>query len=105
MTDNEIAFVVSPALHQVPTRFTPTPAAAKRLLEFFTTQINNDHAHKAYLNATRRFAAWCDAPGIAQLADVHAFRVAAFLNELQGKVSPPTMKQKPGRAACYSTGL
>jgi hypothetical protein len=40
--------------------FTPTPKAAKRVLEFFTGQINNDHTRKAYLNATRRFAAWCD---------------------------------------------
>jgi hypothetical protein len=37
--------------------FTPTPKA-KRVLEFFTAQINNDHTRKAYLNATRRFAEW-----------------------------------------------
>lgn len=41
--------------------FTPTPKAAKRVLEFFTTQINNDHTRKAYLNATRRSAQWCEA--------------------------------------------
>jgi hypothetical protein len=28
--------------------------AAKRVLEFFTAQINNDHTRKAYLNATQR---------------------------------------------------
>ena len=27
------------------------------ILEFFTAQINNDHTRKAYMNATRRFAA------------------------------------------------
>src|SRR5947209_8074542 len=43
------------------TLFTPPPKAAKRVLEFFTAQINNDHTRKAYLNATRRFAEWCDA--------------------------------------------
>ena len=40
--------------------FTPTPKAAKRVLEFFTAQVNNDHTRKAYLNATKRFAGWCE---------------------------------------------
>jgi hypothetical protein len=44
--------------------FAPTPKAAKRILEFFTTQINNDHTRKAYMNAARRFAQWCEARGI-----------------------------------------
>jgi hypothetical protein len=53
-----------------PALFTPTPKAAKRVLEFFTAQINNDYTRKAYLNATRRFAEWCDGRGIAhQLRD------------------------------------
>ena len=37
--------------------FTPTPQAARRMLEFFTAQINNPHTRRAYLNAARRFAA------------------------------------------------
>jgi hypothetical protein len=28
----------------------------KRCVEFFTTQISNDHTRKAYLNAMRRFS-------------------------------------------------
>ena len=62
-------------------------------MEFFTAQINNDHTRKAYLNATRRFAEWCDTHGIAQLADVQAFHVAAFVKAMQGQFSPPTVKQ------------
>jgi hypothetical protein len=73
--------------------FTPTQKVAKRVPEFFTAQINNDHTRKAYLNATRRFAEWCDARGIGQLADVQAFHVGAFVKELQGEFSPPTVKQ------------
>lgn len=73
--------------------FTPTPKAAKRVLEFFSAQINNDHTRKAYLHATRRFAAWCEAKGIRQLADVQAFHVAAFVKELQGQLAAPTVKQ------------
>jgi site-specific recombinase XerD len=83
----------TPALHQPAPLFTPTPQAATRVLEFFTAQINNDHTRKAYLNATRRFAEWCAARGLAELAGVQAFHVAAFIKDLQGHFSPPTVKQ------------
>ena len=73
--------------------FAPTPKAAQRVLEFFTAQINNDHTRRAYLNATRRFAAWCDTHGLTELAAVQPFHVAAFIKELQGQFSPPTVKQ------------
>ena len=39
----------------------PTPKAARRVMELFSAQINNDHARKPYLNATRRRAEWCEA--------------------------------------------
>ena len=40
-------------------------------LEFFTAQINNDHTHKACLNATRRFTDWCDEKGtVGQLVSI-----------------------------------
>jgi site-specific recombinase XerD len=73
--------------------FAPTPKAARRVIEFFATQINNDHTRKAYLNAARRFSAWCDGRGLRQLADVQPIHVAAFIKELQGEFSPPTVKQ------------
>jgi site-specific recombinase XerD len=88
----EIILAPRPELQPAPL-FTPTPKAAKRVLEFFTAQINNDHTRKAYLNATRRFAEWCDGRGIAQLADIEAFHVAAFVKNLQRELSPPTIKQ------------
>ena len=77
----------------MPSLFAPTPKAARRVVEFFTAQINNDHTRKAYLNATRRFSAWCEERGIHQLVDVQPFHVAAFLKELQGEASAPTVKQ------------
>jgi hypothetical protein len=56
-------------------RVAPTPKAAKRVVEFFTAQVNNDHTRKAYLNAARRFAAWCEEHGpprgIAASQDPH----------------------------------
>jgi hypothetical protein len=53
--------------------FTPTPKAAKRVLEFFTAQIDNDNARKAYLNATRR-ACGEGRCGMQVLAAARAFR-------------------------------
>jgi site-specific recombinase XerD len=88
------ALIIAPAPELLaPPLFTPTPKAAKRVLEFFTAQVNNDHTRKAYLNATRRFAAWCEAHGLHELAAVQPFHVAAFIKELEGQFTPPTVKQ------------
>lgn len=83
--------LVPAALRPAPL-FAPTEKAARRVLEFFTAQINNDHTRKAYLNATRRFARWCEEKGIQELSAVQPFHIAAFLKELQGQVAPPTVK-------------
>jgi site-specific recombinase XerD len=86
--------VSAPAPAVLPAQlFAPTEKAAKRVLEFFTAQINNDHTRAAYLNATKRFAAWCERDGIRELVDVEPIHGAAFVKELQGGFSPPTVKQ------------
>ena len=88
------ALIIAPAPALLPAPlFASTPTAAQRFVEFFTAQINNDHTRRAYLNATRRFAGWCDGHGLAQLAMVQPFHVAAFVKELQGHLAPPTVKQ------------
>ena len=67
----DLAISLDPAV--LPAKlFAPTEKAAKRVIEFFTAQINNDHTRKAYLNATRRFAAWCEPHGMHELVDVRA---------------------------------
>lgn len=94
--ENKLALVpvASPSAEILPTSlFAPTPKAAERAAEFFTAQINNPHTRKAYLNATRRFAAWCAGKGIDQLAAVRPIHVAAFLEELRAEVAAPTVKQ------------
>src|ERR1700724_2943625 len=88
----EIILAPTPDLQPSPF-FTPTPKAAKRVLEFFTGQINNDHTRRAYMNATRCFAAWCASKAINELAAVQPFHVAHFIKDLQAEVSPPTVKQ------------
>ena len=41
---------IAPSTEQQPAAlFTPTPQAARRMLEFFTAQINNPHTRRAYL--------------------------------------------------------
>jgi site-specific recombinase XerD len=88
------ALILSPAPGLLPARlFAPTPKAARRVVEFFTAQINNDHTRKAYLNATRRFAAWCEANGLHELSEVHPFHVATLIKELRRDFSAPTVKQ------------
>jgi site-specific recombinase XerD len=88
------AVIIVPAPELLaPQLFTPTPKAAKRVLEFFTAQVNNGHTRKAYLNATRRFAAWCETHGLHELAAVQPFHVAAFVKELESQFTPPTVKQ------------
>lgn len=86
--------IFSPAPSLIPAAlYAPTPQAAQRVLEFFTAQINNDHTRKAYLNAARRFAGWCATRSLHQLDQVQAFHVAAFVKDLQGQFTPPTVKQ------------
>jgi site-specific recombinase XerD len=89
---NQLIITPTPDLLRVPL-FAPTPRAAQRFVEFFTAQINNDHTRKAYLNATRRFAAWCQAHALGDLAQVQPFHVAAFVKDLQAQFTPPTVKQ------------
>ena len=85
---------VIPASALIPAAlFAPTPKAAKRTVEFFTAQINNDHTRRAYLTATRRFSEWCETHGLTELSAVQPFHVAAFVKQLQGELSAPTVKQ------------
>ena len=91
-TRTEIVLSPAPELAPAPI-FAPNPKAARRTLEFFTAQINNDHTRKAYMNAARRFAQWCDEKGLHQLTDVQAFHVAAYVKHLQGEFSAPSVKQ------------
>ena len=97
--------ILAPSPDLQPAFFTPTPKAAKRVLEFFTAQISNDHTRRAYANAARRFADWCGATGIHELSQVQPFHVAAFIKDLQDELSPPTVKQHLAALRMLSTGL
>ncbi len=88
------AVILSPASDLSPAPlYAPTPKAKRRVAEFFTTQINSDHTRKAYLNASRRFAAWCEEYGIQELSSVEPIHIAAFVKALEKDFSAPTVKQ------------
>ncbi|HWR53970.1 MAG TPA: tyrosine-type recombinase/integrase [Bryobacteraceae bacterium] len=76
----------------LPALFAPDPATAKRVFEFFTANIRNPHTRRAYAKAAGSFAVWCEARGLDQLRDVQPIHVAAYVEELQGRVSAPTVK-------------
>ena len=59
MSETHQQLIVAPAAGLIPARpFAPTPKAAKRVLEFFTAQINNDHTRRLDRSVTggRTFA-------------------------------------------------
>src|SRR5262245_54156967 len=66
--------------------------AARRFVEFFTANIRNTNTRLAYARAVGRFLAWCDARGL-RLEDLEPMLVAAYIEELQGHLAPPTVKQ------------
>jgi hypothetical protein len=94
------ALIIAPSSAlQAPTLFTPTPKAAQRVLEFFTAQINNDHTRRAYLNATRRFAASCDVHGLHELTAVRAVPHRVLRQGTTRHVHAAHGEAAPGRTA------
>lgn len=80
-------------LASLPALFTTTPAAADRTLEFFTANIRNPNTRRAYARAVAAFAAWCDGHGLQQLTALRPVHVAAYVEQLQGRLSAPSVKQ------------
>jgi len=66
--------------------------ATRRFLEFFTANIRNKNTRLAYARAVAQFLTWCDRRGL-QLTDIEPMVVAAYVEQLQGHRSAPTVKQ------------
>ncbi len=73
----------------MPALFAPTPAAAKRTLEFFAANIRNPNTRKAYARAVDGFAAWCALHGLRDLAAIEPVHVAAYIEQLQRRLLWP----------------
>ena len=68
--------------------------ARERFLEFFAARIRNRHTRRAYAIAAREFLAWCEAAGVASIAEVKPLHVAAYVEQLGRERSAPTVKQR-----------
>ena len=66
--------------------------AGRRFVEFFTANIRNPNTRKAYYRATTEFFDWCDQARLG-LLDIEPVHVAAWVESLSHKFSPPTVKQ------------
>ena len=82
----------SQAIGQLPALFTPTPAVARRTLEFFTANIRNPNTRKAYARAVGEFAAWCEQTGLQGLGAIEPVHVAAYVEQLQKRLAAPSVK-------------
>ena len=68
-------------------------SAAWRFLEFFTVNIRNPNTRAAYTRAAGMFLRWCEDRAIAELRLIQPFHVAGYIEELQVRMSAPTVKQ------------
>ena len=68
------------------------PAAADRVVKFFTDQIHNANTRAAYGKAVTRFFGWCDERGL-ELNEISRVAVATYVEELQAVYRTPTINQ------------
>jgi len=78
---------------RLPALFTPTPAAQKRFVEFFTANIRNPNTRKAYTWAVTEFAAWCERHGLLSLDAIGPIHVATYIESIQSRLAAPSIKQ------------
>lgn len=67
--------------------------AAERFLEFFTATIRNKNTRAAYARAVRLFFDWLEGRRLDHLGRVSPMVVGAYIEQLGGKFSKPTVKQ------------
>jgi len=75
-----------------PAFFLRSPDRGKRFWEFFTANIRNKNTRKAYFVAVAQFSKWCEQKKL-QLEDIQPVHVAAYIEQLGGVASKPTVKQ------------
>ena len=81
------------AASTLPALFQTMPEGGRRSWEFFTVNIRNPNSRRAYLKAVEGFSAWCGERGLRDLAGVTPMHVAAYVEQLGGTHSKPTVKQ------------
>jgi len=66
--------------------------AARRFVEFFAATIRNRNTREAYARAIGQFCQWCEGRRL-ELDTISPLAVAAYIENLSGKRSAPTIKQ------------
>lgn len=77
----------------LPVLFAPDADAAKRFVEFFTANIRNPNTRRAYAKAVSEFAAWWEDNKLGTLQDIEPVHIAAYVEGLQVRLAPPSIKQ------------
>ena len=91
--DSELA-VVSVDSFSTPALITrASPTTRKKFFEFFTVPIRNANTRAAYYRAIQQFLAWAERAGYQDLEDIEPITVAAYIEILQRRSAPPTVKQ------------
>jgi site-specific recombinase XerD len=67
--------------------------ASWRYVEFFTANIRNKNTRRAYARACYQFFIWCEQRGLT-LSSIRPHDVATYIEQLQNKVSAPSVKQQ-----------
>jgi site-specific recombinase XerD len=78
---------------ELPALFAPDKDAARRFIEFFTTNIRNPHTRRAYARSAVEFANWCESAEIHELRDIEPIHVAAYIEALHERLAAPSVKQ------------
>ena len=84
--------------HQILSKLQPLSRApaqrrAKSFFEFFTVPIRNANTRAASYRAIQQFLAWAERAGYQDLEDIEPITVAAYIEILQRRAAPPTVKQ------------
>lgn len=66
--------------------------AARRFLEFFTANIENENTRAAYAQAVAQFLRWAEERHLT-LQTIEPIAVAAYVRELKTRLSDPSVKQ------------
>src|SRR5271170_1716232 len=93
MPESELA-VVSIDSFQAPALIARAgPSTRKKFFEFFTVAIRNANTRGAYYRAIQQFLASAERAGYQELEDIEPITVAAYIETLQRRTAPPTIKQ------------
>jgi hypothetical protein len=79
--------------------------AARRLIEFFTTNIRNPNTRPAYARAAVELALWCERNDIHELQDIEPLHVATYIEILQTRLAPPSVAARCSPPKMHSDTL